>query len=172
MPYEGKSLYGNLRLPHQGPPAPVVIMLAVYFFAHVVLTRTTFGRYVYAIGGNEEATRLSGVPVRLHKMTIYGVSGLMSAAAAIILTARLNSAQPSAGIMYELDAIAATVIGGTSLSGGEGTLAGTLIGALTMGVLGLVLGAAGGIALAYLLVHVVNPAYFGWTIQSSWPSGP
>ena len=116
-------------------PAPVVIMLGVYAVAHVVLTRTTFGRYVYAIGGNEEATRLSGVLVRRQKTVIYGVSGLMSAVAAIILTARLNSAQPIAGMMYELDAIAATVIGGTSLMGGEGTLTGTLVGALIMGVL-------------------------------------
>ncbi len=116
-------------------PAPVAVMIAVYVLAHVVLTRTTFGRYVYAIGGNEEATRLSGVAVRFHKTVIYGVSGLMSGAAAIILTARLNSAQPIAGMMYELDAIAATVIGGTSLMGGEGTLAGTLVGALIMGVL-------------------------------------
>jgi ribose transport system permease protein len=116
-------------------PAPIVITGVVYVLAHLVLTRTTFGRYVYAIGGNEEATRLSGVPVRLHKTMIYAVSGLMSAVAAVILTARLNSAQPIAGMMYELDAIAATVIGGTSLMGGEGRLVGTLIGALIMGVL-------------------------------------
>jgi ribose/xylose/arabinose/galactoside ABC-type transport system permease subunit len=116
-------------------PAPVIVTAAVYVFAHLVLTRTTFGRYVYAIGGNEEATRLSGVAVRFHKAMIYAVSGLMSAVAAVILTARLNSAQPIAGMMYELDAIAATVIGGTSLMGGEGTLGGTLIGALIMGVL-------------------------------------
>ena len=116
-------------------PAPVIVMGIVYAAAHFVLTRTTFGRYVYAIGGNEEATRLSGVPVRFHKTMIYGVSGLMSATAAVILTARLNSAQPIAGMMYELDAIAATVIGGTSLMGGEGTLGGTLVGALIMGVL-------------------------------------
>jgi ribose transport system permease protein len=116
-------------------PAPVIAMLVVYAIAHFVLTRTTFGRYVYAIGGNEEATRLSGVAVRFHKTMIYGVSGLMSAIAAIILTARLNSAQPIAGMMYELDAIAATVIGGTSLMGGEGSLGGTLVGALIMGVL-------------------------------------
>ena len=101
-------------------PAPVIVMLLVYAVAHIVLTRTTFGRYVYAIGGNEEATRLSGVAVRFHKTAIYCVSGLMSAVAAIVLTARLNSAQPIAGMMYELDAIAATVIGGTSLMGGEG----------------------------------------------------
>jgi len=116
-------------------PAPVIVMLLVYLAAHFVLTRTTFGRYVYAIGGNEEATRLSGVAIRFHKTMIYGVSGLMSAVAAIILTARLNSAQPIAGMMYELDAIAATVIGGTSLMGGEGSLGGTLVGALIMGVL-------------------------------------
>ena len=116
-------------------PAPVIATAVVYLAAHVALTRTTFGRYVYAIGGNEEATRLSGVAVRFHKTMIYGVSGLMSAIAAVILTARLNSAQPIAGMMYELDAIAATVIGGTSLMGGDGTLAGTLVGALIMGVL-------------------------------------
>jgi ribose transport system permease protein len=116
-------------------PAPVIAMALVYVAAHFVLTHTTFGRYVYAIGGNEEATRLSGISIRFHKTMIYGVSGLASAAAAVILTARLNSAQPIAGMMYELDAIAATVIGGTSLMGGEGTLAGTLVGALIMGVL-------------------------------------
>ena len=116
-------------------PAPVLVMLIVYAVAHFVLTRTTFGRYVYAIGGNEEATRLSGIAVGFHKTAVYAVSGLMSAVAAIVLTARLNSAQPIAGMMYELDAIAATVIGGTSLMGGEGSLGGTLIGALIMGVL-------------------------------------
>jgi ribose transport system permease protein len=116
-------------------PAPVVATALIYLAAHFVLTSTTFGRYVYAIGGNEEATRLSGVAARWQKTWIYGVSGLMSALAAIILTARLNSAQPIAGMMYELDAIAATVIGGTSLMGGEGSLMGTLVGALIMGVL-------------------------------------
>jgi ribose transport system permease protein len=116
-------------------PGPVLVTMAVYLVAHTVLSRTTFGRYVYAIGGNEEATRLSGVAVRAHKTAIYGVSGAMSAVAAVLLTARLNSAQPIAGTMYELDAIAATVIGGTSLMGGEGSLPGTLVGALIMGVL-------------------------------------
>jgi len=116
-------------------PAPVIVMVLVYTVAHLILTRTTFGRYVYAIGGNEEATRLSGVAVRFHKTAVYCVSGVMSAVAAIVLTARLNSAQPIAGMMYELDAIAAVVIGGTSLMGGEGSLGGTLVGALIMGVL-------------------------------------
>jgi len=118
-----------------GVPAPIVLTLAIYAIAHFVLSRTRFGRYVYGIGGNEEATRLSGVNVRFHKTMVYVVSGLTSAIAAVLLTARLNTAQPIAGIMYELDAIAAVVIGGTSLSGGEGHLGGTLIGALTMGVL-------------------------------------
>jgi ribose transport system permease protein len=139
---EGRPVSGfdpgfrSLATGHVGfVPSPIVVTIAMYLIAHLVLTRTTFGRYVYAIGGNEEATRLSGVSVRLHKTSIYAVSGLMSAIAAIILTARLNSAQPIAGMMYELDAIAATVIGGTSLMGGEGTLQGTLVGALIMGVL-------------------------------------
>jgi ribose/xylose/arabinose/galactoside ABC-type transport system permease subunit len=116
-------------------PVAVLVTLAVYVVAHFVLARTRFGRYVYAIGGNEEATRLSGVPVRFHKAMVYALSGLMAGLAAALLTARLNSAQPIAGIMYELDAIAATVIGGTSLLGGSGSVGGTLIGALIMGVL-------------------------------------
>jgi ribose transport system permease protein len=118
-----------------GVPAPVLITIVIYAFAHFVLTRTVFGRATYAIGGNEEAARLSGVPVRFYKTAVYGVAGVTSAAAAVLLTARLNSAQPTAGTMYELDAIAATVIGGSSLLGGEGSLTGTLIGALIMGVL-------------------------------------
>ena len=116
-------------------PAPAIIAGLIYAVAYFVLGHTVFGRATYAIGGNEEAARLSGVHVRYHKTAIYGVAGLMSAAAAVILTARLNSAQPTAGTMYELDAIAATVIGGTSLLGGEGTILGALIGALIMGVL-------------------------------------
>jgi ribose transport system permease protein len=116
-------------------PVPVIVMGAVYLAAHFILRRTPFGRYVFAIGGNEEAALLSGVKVRLHKTMVYGVGGLLSALAAIMLTARLNSAQPIAGINYELDAIAAAVIGGTSLMGGQGSVAGTLVGALIMGVL-------------------------------------
>ncbi len=116
-------------------PVPVIVMLVVYLIAHFVLTRTKLGRYAYAIGGNEEATVLSGVNVRLYKTLVYGLCGALSGLAAILLTARLNSAQPIAGMMYELDAIAAAVIGGTSLTGGEGTIFGTLIGALIIGVL-------------------------------------
>jgi ribose transport system permease protein len=118
-----------------GVPMPVVVMLAVFCAAHFLLTRTKLGRYAYAIGGNEEAAVLSGVNVRLYKTLIYGISGGLSGLAAALLTARLNSAQPIAGLMYELDAIAATVIGGTSLLGGEGNVFGTLVGALIIGVL-------------------------------------
>lgn len=118
-----------------GIPAPALIMLATYAVGHVLLNHTRHGRYIYAIGGNEEAARLSGVAIGRHKTAAYAISGCLSAVAAVLLTARLNSAQPIAGFMYELDAIAATVIGGTSLMGGEGHLAGTLVGALIMGVL-------------------------------------
>ncbi len=118
-----------------GIPAPVIVMVAVFIIMHVVLSRTKVGRYTYAIGGNEEGATLSGVNVVFHKTVVYGLCGLLAGLAAILLTARLNSAQPIAGTAYELDAIAAAVIGGTSLLGGEGTLFGTLIGALIMGVL-------------------------------------
>jgi len=116
-------------------PVPVLLMVLIYFIAHFILTRTKLGRYTYAIGGNELATMLSGVNVKMIKTVVYTLGGMLSGFAAILLTSRLNSAQPIAGIMYELDAIAAAVIGGTSLVGGEGKLSGTLIGALIMGVL-------------------------------------
>ncbi len=118
-----------------GVPAAVLLMLAIYAAAHVVLTRTVFGRYVYAIGGNEEASRFAGVPVLLYKWGVYVVSGLACAITSIVLVARLDSAQPTAGTSYELDAIAAVVVGGTSLLGGAGSVLGTLIGALIMSVL-------------------------------------
>jgi ribose transport system permease protein len=116
-------------------PATVFIMILLYMAAHFILCRTKLGRYTYAIGGNEEAANLSGINTKLIKTVIYGISGLLSGFAAVVLTARLNSAQPIAGIMYELDAIAAVVIGGTSLVGGEGKILGTFIGAFIMGIL-------------------------------------
>jgi ribose transport system permease protein len=118
-----------------GVPVPVIIMLALYAAAHFVLRRMTLGRYTYAIGGNEEATALSGVNVSAYKTTVYCISGFVSALTSLLLIARLNSAQPIAGISYELDAIAAVVIGGSSLLGGSGSVIGTLIGALIMSVL-------------------------------------
>lgn len=116
-------------------PIPVIIMLAVFLAAHLLLTNTKLGRYSYAIGGAEEAAVLSGVNVKLYKTMVYALCGGLSGLSAVLLTARLNSAQPIAGMNYELDAIAATVVGGTSLTGGEGTIYGTLIGALIIGVL-------------------------------------
>ncbi|MBP2306594.1 ribose ABC transporter permease [Azospirillum melinis] len=118
-----------------GIPVPVVVAAAVFAVCGLVLTRTRFGRYTYAVGGNEVVARLSGIRVNLEKTTIYALSGLLAALAGVILTARLESAQPTAGAGYELDAIAAVVVGGTSLSGGKGTLFGTLVGALIIGVL-------------------------------------
>jgi len=116
-------------------PVPVVIMAFVFAASYVVLTQTVLGRYIYAIGGNEEATRLSGVNVAFYKTLAYVISGALSALSAVILTARLNSAQPTAGMGYELDAIAAVVLGGTTLAGGEGGIGGTLLGAFIIGVL-------------------------------------
>ncbi|MEN3009345.1 ribose ABC transporter permease [Pseudothermotoga sp.] len=124
-----------------GIPVPVWIAMIVSILALMFLRFTRFGRYVYAVGGNERASLLSGVNVRLTRLVTYMVSGLLAAVAGLIVTARLDSAQPNAGLMYELDAIAATVIGGTSLSGGTGTIEGPIVGALIIGVLnnGLVL---------------------------------
>ena len=118
-----------------GVPIPVVIAAAVFAGCWVALTQSRFGRYVYAIGGNETVARLSGVNVTLVKISVYAISGLLSALAGVILTARLESAQPTAGSGYELDAIAAVVVGGTSLAGGIGSMTGTLIGSLIIGVL-------------------------------------
>jgi ribose transport system permease protein len=116
-------------------PVPVVWMLVCYLILYFILKKTTFGRRVYAIGGNEEASVLSGIRVNSVKIWIYSLTGALSALAGIILASRLNSAQPTAGTSYELDAIAAVVLGGTSLSGGRGWIFGTLVGALIIGVL-------------------------------------
>lgn len=118
-----------------GIPVPVILMVVVYIILYILLKKTTFGRKVYAIGGNEEASILSGIKVNIAKIWIYTITGVLSALAGIILTSRLNSAQPTAGASYELDAIAAVVLGGTSLAGGRGWIFGTLIGALIIGVL-------------------------------------
>jgi len=125
-----------------GPiPAPIMVYVVVVAAAAVVLGRTSFGRAVYAIGGNENAARLSGLRVDGIKTVVFVIAGVSASLASIILTARLNSGQPLAGDGYELDAIASVVIGGTSLSGGRGTVSGTVMGALLIGVLsnGLVL---------------------------------
>lgn len=116
-------------------PVPVVLMLVIYALAFVLLQRTAFGRHVYALGGNETAAQLSGVKTRRVKLAVYAISGLTSAFAAVILTGRLMSGQPNAGNGFELDAIAAVVLGGTAISGGRGLILGTLIGAVLLGIL-------------------------------------
>ncbi|MFG2946481.1 ABC transporter permease/substrate-binding protein [Streptomyces adustus] len=116
-------------------PVPVLVMVVMGLIAAVVLGRTYIGRSMYAIGGNEEAARLSGLRVNRQKLAIYALSGLFAAAAGIVLASRLSSAQPQAANGYELDAIAAVVIGGASLAGGTGKASGTLIGALILAVL-------------------------------------
>ena len=124
-----------------GMPMPVWISILVVGLAIFFMNRTRTGRYIYAIGGNERAALLSGVNVNKIKAIVYIIAGLLSGIAGLLVTARLDSAQPNAGFGYELDSIAAVVIGGTSLSGGKGTIIGTVIGAGIIGVLnnGLVL---------------------------------
>lgn len=118
-----------------GVPFPVVVMLLFFGVLYVLLHKMTFGRKTFALGGNEKAAFIAGIKSDRIKIAIYSISGLMAAVAGIIITSRLNSAQPTAGNAYEMDAIASVVLGGTSLSGGRGRLVGTLIGALIIGTL-------------------------------------
>lgn len=124
------SIFPGLDIPNI-----VLVFFGAAILAAFVLGRTILGRYTFAIGSNEEATRLSGVNVRRWKAAVYVVSGLFAGLAGVVIAARLNSAQPAVGMGYELDAIAAAVIGGTSLSGGEGTIVGTVIGAFIISTL-------------------------------------
>ncbi|MFP4020915.1 MAG: ABC transporter permease subunit [Halanaerobium sp.] len=116
-------------------PVPVIIMFLLLLVIYILLKKTPLGRYIYAIGGNEKATKLSGINTDKIKIAVYGLNGFLAAVSGIILTSRLNSAQPMAGEGYELDAIAAVVLGGTSLTGGSGTVIGTIVGALIIAVL-------------------------------------
>ncbi|GAA0179745.1 sugar ABC transporter permease [Clostridium sediminicola] len=116
-------------------PMPVIIMLIIYAIAYVILNHLPIGRYIYAIGGNEEAVRLSGVKVKKYKIMAYVISSVTAAISGMVLTSRLMSGQPMAGVGFELDAIAAVVLGGTDIAGGRGHIVGTLIGALIIGVL-------------------------------------
>jgi len=124
-----------------GIPMPVWISALIVGIAIIITNRTQLGRYIYAIGGNESAAKLSGINIKRVKIWVYTIAGALSAVGGLIVTARLDSAQPNAGLSYELDSIAAVVIGGTSLSGGRGSIMGTVQGALIIGVLnnGLVL---------------------------------
>lgn len=117
-------------------PVPVIVALVVVALAYLMLTRTRFGLYIYAIGGGEETSRLAGVPVNAVKLGAYCLSGLLAGLAGLLLTARLWSAQPQVAVGFELDAIAAAVLGGISLFGGVGSVLGAVIGALIVGVLG------------------------------------
>ncbi|MBB2483066.1 ribose ABC transporter permease [Bacillus sp. APMAM] len=118
-----------------GIPVPAITMIIAFVILYLILHKTSFGRKTYAIGGNEKAAMISGIKVTKVKVMIYSLAGVLSALAGAILTSRLDSAQPTAGTSYELDAIAAVVLGGTSLSGGRGKIFGTLIGALIIGTL-------------------------------------
>lgn len=124
---------GNKRL--AGVPFPVILMIIVFLIGWYILSQTRYGRYVYAIGGNEDSARLSGINTNKIKTLVYVVSGIAAAISGVIVTSRIGSASPNAGVGFELDAIAAVVLGGTSLAGGEGTISGTIIGAMIIGVL-------------------------------------
>jgi len=118
-----------------GIPIPIYIFAGVVFLAYFALNHTRFGRYVYAVGGNELAAKASGIDVDRIKLLVYVICGLLSGVVGMVLSARINSASPVWGVGYELDAIAAAVIGGTSLSGGTGTVTGTIVGALIIGII-------------------------------------
>ncbi|WP_285844359.1 ABC transporter permease [Metabacillus halosaccharovorans] len=118
-----------------GIPTPIYIMLLVYIVMFFILKYTMFGRHIYAIGGNEEAARLTGIKVERSLINVYSISGLLAGLGGVVLAGRLYSGQPTAGQMYELDAIAAVILGGTSLVGGRGKIQGTIIGVLIMGVI-------------------------------------
>ena len=118
-----------------GIPIPALIMALVFVSSHIVLTKTRFGRHVYAVGGNSEAARLAGINTRRVLTIVYVICGVLSALSGILLASRMNSGQPNAGLMYELDVIAAVVVGGTSLTGGRGSIAGTFLGAMLIAVL-------------------------------------
>ncbi|MDT8298078.1 MAG: ABC transporter permease [Spirochaetaceae bacterium] len=116
-------------------PVPVLIFLSVALVSHFLLSQTRFGKYTYALGGNEQAAYICGVNVDRHKVMVYSFAGLLTSIAAVVLTSRVSAGQPSAGVMYELDAIASAVIGGTSLQGGIGVVGGTVVGTLIIGVM-------------------------------------
>jgi inositol transport system permease protein len=123
-----------------GIPVPILILVIMAIVTHVLYSQTKFGKYIYAIGGNEQAARVSGINVSKYKMLMYVYAGLLSGLAGLVVSARIGSGQSGQGVGYELDAIAAAVIGGASLSaGGIGTVAGTIVGALIIGVLNNIL---------------------------------
>jgi len=118
-----------------GIPFPIIILAAGFLICHLILSKTTWGRYMYAVGGNEQAARASGIRVDKIKMMVYTLCGALAGIAGILMTSRITTGQPNAGMGFELDAIAAVIIGGTSTSGGSGTMTGTLLGALMIAVI-------------------------------------
>ena len=118
-----------------GIPFQVILFIITYLILWILLTKTSYGRKIYAVGGNEKASFISGIKIDKIKILVYVISALMAVLSGLVLTSRLNSAQPTAGSAYEMDAIAAVVLGGTSMTGGSGSLTGTLIGILILGVL-------------------------------------
>ena len=118
-----------------GIPFQVILFIIAYLILWILLTKTSYGRKIYAVGGNEKASFISGIKIDKVKILVYVISALMAVLSGLVLTSRLNSAQPTAGSAYEMDAIAAVVLGGTSMTGGSGSLTGTLIGILILGVL-------------------------------------
>lgn len=138
-----------------GIPVPVIIVAIVYALGLFVLKRTNFGRYILAIGNNAEASRHAGIPVHTTTISVYVISGMLAALAGMVMVARLNSAQPSMGMVFELNAIAAVVVGGTALSGGKGTLFGTLLGAILL-------------ALISNAINILNiPAFYAQVFQGA-----
>jgi inositol transport system permease protein len=118
-----------------GIPLPIILIVAVAIGAHILLNNTRFGRYIYALGGNEQAARISGINISRVKIGVYTIAGMLAGFAGLVLSSRISSGQPGLGLGYELDAIASAVIGAPSLSGGIGTIWGTMVGALIIGVL-------------------------------------
>lgn len=118
-----------------GIPFPIIVLILIFAICSITLKKTLLGRYIYAVGGNEQAARASGINVNQVKMAVYSISGLLAGLAGILLTSRITTGQPNAGTGFELDAIAAAVIGGTSTSGGTGTMTGTLVGVLFIGII-------------------------------------
>ena len=132
VPAEFRTLFTSEIL---GLPVPVIVVAVISAVVWVLLARTPLGEYILAVGGNEEAARVSGVPIERTKIAVYVISGILAALAALILVARLGAAEPTLGNLWELEAIAAAAIGGASLSGGKGSIIGTIIGAIVLGAM-------------------------------------
>ena len=124
---------GNAKL--LGVPVPVIIMFVLFLLIAILLHRTLFGQHLYAIGGNREAARLSGIPLFRIEVAVYMIASILTGVAGLIHTSQLYSAEPASGVGFELNAIAAVVVGGTSFTGGIGTIPGTLLGAIIIGIL-------------------------------------